>query len=308
MKRPQVIDVARALLLTSLVAAGGCQNEESAATASRQSPDQPATPAESSEEPAAAPAALPSISLGGASATAAADSDSGSTERRRRRELIDAMDPLQVMLGSWKGTTQKEFGDFKALDEPEWVWDFQTDPDQPALVMTTDASPYFQQVRLTYLTDDDQFRLQITGQDEQRRVLTGTFSRPVEEFQGDDKRMHRRYKLELTETDPADDKDIWQVVFNQQENNRYLVELSRRRGTGFMRFDTIANQRQGTSFALSDEDYGEKACIITGGLGTSTVSYQGKTYWVCCSGCRAAFEDDPAKWIAAAADLDGDEN
>ena len=70
-----------------------------------------------------------------------------------------------------------------------------------------------------------------------------------------------------------------------------------------MRFDTVAHQRQGTSFALDDTDYGEQACIITGGLGTSTVTYKGKTYWVCCSGCRAAFEEDPEKWIAAAAEL-----
>ena len=70
-----------------------------------------------------------------------------------------------------------------------------------------------------------------------------------------------------------------------------------------MRLDTIAHQRQGTSFALSDADYGEQSCIITGGLGTATVAYKGKTYWVCCSGCRAAFEENPEKWIAAAADL-----
>lgn len=207
------------------------------------------------------------------------------------------------MLGSWKGTTQKEFGDFKALDEPEWVWDFQTDPAQPAMVMTSQASPYFQSLRLTYLTPKDRYQLTLTSPQQQTRVFAGTFSQPVEEFQGDDKRLHRRYKLEFTEVDPTDDKDAWQVVFNQQENNRYLVELSKARGSRFMRFDTVATQRQGTSFALNDADYGERACIITGGLGTSTVSHAGKTYWVCCSGCRAAFEENPEKWIAAAADL-----
>jgi YHS domain-containing protein len=28
------------------------------------------------------------------------------------------------------------------------------------------------------------------------------------------------------------------------------------------------------------------------------VSYQGKSYPVCCSGCAAAFNDDPERWIA----------
>ena len=39
-------------------------------------------------------------------------------------------------------------------------------------------------------------------------------------------------------------------------------------------------------------------CIVTGGLGTMQVSFGGNTYYVCCTGCRDAFNDDPAKIIA----------
>ncbi|MCA9081882.1 MAG: hypothetical protein KDA58_15080, partial [Planctomycetaceae bacterium] len=66
----------------------------------------------------------------------------------------------------------------------------------------------------------------------------------------------------------------------------------------FLRFDTVATQREGTSFAKSDDDYGEKTCVISGGLGTMQVSHKGKSYWVCCTGCKAAFEEDPETWIA----------
>ena len=38
--------------------------------------------------------------------------------------------------------------------------------------------------------------------------------------------------------------------------------------------------------------------MISGGLGTSQVSYNGKSYWVCCSGCKAAFDEEPARWVA----------
>ncbi|MBC8117186.1 MAG: YHS domain-containing protein [Candidatus Saccharimonas sp.] len=38
--------------------------------------------------------------------------------------------------------------------------------------------------------------------------------------------------------------------------------------------------------------------MISQGLGTISVSYKGKSYWVCCSGCKAAFDDEPEKWIA----------
>jgi YHS domain-containing protein len=30
------------------------------------------------------------------------------------------------------------------------------------------------------------------------------------------------------------------------------------------------------------------------------VSHKGKTFWVCCSGCKAAFDAEPEVWIARA--------
>jgi len=88
------------------------------------------------------------------------------------------------------------------------------------------------------------------------------------------------------------------VVFSQQENNRYLLEIYDKRGDNMLKVNTVANQREGTSFALNPDDYGDKKCVVSGGLGTSTVSHNGKTYYVCCSGCKAAFEEDPERWIA----------
>jgi len=207
--------------------------------------------------------------------------------------------PLQVLLGTWHGTTQREIGQFKAIDEPNWVWDFQTDRNQPALVMTSASSPYLRSARLTYLTDRQIFQMQGVDPEGQIRVLEGTFSEPVQEFQGDDQKMHVKYKLELTQVAPVQVRDQWQIVLNQQENNRYLQEMARKRGASYLRIDTVATQRQGTSFAKSDAGYGEKECVISGGLGTIQLSYKGKSYWVCCTGCKAAFEEDPASWIAA---------
>jgi YHS domain-containing protein len=42
-------------------------------------------------------------------------------------------------------------------------------------------------------------------------------------------------------------------------------------------------------------------CIVTEGRGTIQVSYKHKTYWVCCSGCRDLFNDDPESVLAEAA-------
>ncbi len=261
-------------------------------------------PAADVSSPMQQPISIPTISLSGSSkpqdvkTSDPATATASTSADENRRLLLEVMKPVQIMLGSWKGTTQKQIGDFKALDEPAWVWDFQTNRDQPAMVMTSAKSPYFRDARLTYITDEKLFTLIATDPEGKVREFEGTFSKPVEEFQGDDQKMHVKYQLQLRQTNGESARDTWQVTFNQQENHRYLVELARKSGSNFLRFDTIATQRQGTSFAKSDVGYGDRECIISGGLGVTQVSFKGKNYWVCCSGCKAAFDEDPATWIA----------
>ena len=138
----------------------------------------------------------------------------------------------------------------------------------------------------------------VADKEGKQRVLQGVYTEEPTDKPGEDKKQtpQRTYKLLLTET--GDAKDRWQILMNQQENNRYLLELSRLRGKNFVRFDTVASQREGTSFAANDSDFKERTCVISQGLGTIQVSHKGKSYWVCCTGCKAAFEEDPDKWIA----------
>lgn len=304
-------------LLACLLEFSGCGSNPPPAAVSQpaQVPAQPeVTPAQPDTSPPVAvepeperemPRSIPSISLNGPSTSETAkDNPSASPSgpanlgSQSRKEILQAMDPLQIMLGKWRGTTQKPIGDFKGLDESEWVWDFKTDRDHPSMVMKSDASPYFREARLSYTPGDTTFHLHTQDAEGKTREFTGKFAEAAEKFQGDDDRTHIKYKLELDQTDGESPRDTWQVVFNQQENNRFLMEIGRKQGSRFMRFDTVATQRQGTSFAKTDDDYGEKTCIISGGLGTMQVSFKGKSYWVCCTGCKAAFEDDPATWIA----------
>jgi len=222
---------------------------------------------------------------------------------QKMRTVLDELKPLQIVLGTWRGTTRKKHGGFQSVDETKWVFDLQTDRQHPALRMTSDKSPYLKSARLTYLPVDDRFQLQIVDAQGVQRQLDGEFLVAVQDVPGDGKKLQRTYKLQFTQSELGQAPDFWQLVFNQQENDRYLLQLAkkRRKAAKFALYDTVATQREGTSFALSDTDYGEKECIISQGLGTTQVSYQGKTYWVCCSGCAAAFNDDPEMWIAEAA-------
>ncbi|HCS53753.1 TRASH domain-containing protein [Rubinisphaera sp.] len=217
---------------------------------------------------------------------------------KRADVVIAALKDLQILLGTWRGITQKNFDGSKALDETNWVWDFKTNPKQPALVMSSEASPYYRLASMTYLPESEQYQLQLTGDEGQTSTLIGEFTSEIKDEPGDDDKPQRTYKLEFTEKEPEDKTK--RLVFNQQNNNRYLLEVYEQRGGNdrFFRVDTVSTQREGTSMALIDEGYGERTCIISGGLGTITVSYQGKSYYVCCTGCKAAFEEEPERWIA----------
>ena len=219
-------------------------------------------------------------------------SDPGHDNAGGLEDVMQKMKPLQVVLGQWQGITQKK----QDLVLQRWVWDLRTDPNQPALVLSCPESTYFQEGRLTWLAATRTFQF-TTINDGASVTYQGQFSQvpKLEPGEADDT-LQQTFKLQLTQTTGEKNK---RLVLNQQENNRFLLELSRRRGQGtFRRQDTIAAQRTGTSFAKKDSDYGERTCVISQGLGTIAVSYKGKSFWVCCSGCKAAFEEEPEKWIA----------
>ncbi len=262
-------------------------------------------PVESTEEPLPD---LPVISFGGGGADPAPTAGgmkakSPGKPQAGTEAIIAQLKDLQVLLGTWRGITQKEYDGFKAVDETEWVWDFQSQPEQPALVMESDKSPYYRKASLTYQPAEDNYLLTLTGPEGEETKLVGLFSEEITDETGDNGKPQRSYKLTFTETALSDDDgQALQLVLNQKNNDRYMLEVYRqRRGADrFFRVDTVSTQREGTSLAQIDEGYGEKTCIISGGLGTITVSHNGQTYYVCCTGCKAAFEDDPERWIARA--------
>lgn len=297
--------------LVFLTLACGCgSSEPSPAPATSGTAPSVAAPAQADAAPAPAPVAPapqpavqvappPRISLGGGGGSAnrsTASTSSAPAANFTRDEVLAALKPMQILRDQWNALRQKGVASQGAAEEQVWIWDFRTNPRQPALVMSSPNGQYFRQARLTYDPSKQEFSLQVTDAEDRERNFIGDYSEPVQEIEMGDKKVHRVYKLQLTEIEP--EKDAWRIVLNQQDNNRYLLELYRQRGGSFQRFDTVSAQREGTSFALSDTDYGERTCIISGGLGTMQVSYQGKSYWVCCTGCQAAFNDDPARWIA----------
>jgi len=64
----------------------------------------------------------------------------------------------------------------------------------------------------------------------------------------------------------------------------------------FARKYQVGLTNQNEPFANSGS--AEPECVVSGGKGTIQVSHNGKTYYVCCTGCRDEFKAEPEKYIA----------
>jgi len=286
-------------------AGAGNSKPESVVTTQTQQPaaDAAATTTNGEEVFELKPLSLSNLPGNSSGAGAAAANGSNTDSEKQIQAVINHLQPLQILLGQWRGTTRREFENFKAVDNHEWVWDLRSDPKNPALTIDSDKSPYLKKGRLSWDVQQGKFTLTATDAAGTERKFVGDFTEPVHEIVGSDDKLHRVFRLEFDQEATSDNTpELWQVAFAQQENNRYLLEIAKRRGNAaFARYDTVSTQREGTSFAVSDSGYADKTCIISEGLGTTELTYKGRSYWVCCSGCKAAFEDDPETWITRAA-------
>lgn len=265
-----------------------------------------ATSEEGAEETAKRPK-FKAVQIGADAAeeTAAAGSANGAKavvpDEKKVALVMAELKPFQIMFGEWRWVTQRKFGkSAKGGEDLKWVWDFKTDKSQPAIKFHTDSHPYFHAGSLTYIPADSTFRLTTESPDGEARVFEGSWAEggePTETLEG--KKTEHSFKLQLVQVSPKEGEQ-WRIVINQQNNDRYLFDLKKKppQGTQFGPLDVVASQRQGSSFASTDSDNPGPKCIISGGLGSSTVTYKGKSYPVCCSGCAAAFNDDPERWLA----------
>ena len=64
--------------------------------------------------------------------------------------------------------------------------------------------------------------------------------------------------------------------------------------TTFTQVYQVGATKEGGSFASVDDG---PECVVSGGHGTISTVYEGKTYYFCCTGCRDAFKDNPEKYI-----------
>ena len=201
------------------------------------------------------------------------------------RSPKDALQGFHNLIGTWKGTGRPETGTREERDKGFWVesirWQWQFKGKDTWLAADIEKGKHFTRLELRFQPKTDDFALTATTVDKQTLTFTGTLAKK---------------KLTVDRIDPKT-KATHRLVFSLLHANRHLYTSETRADgvTLFTKAYQVGATKQGVEFASGDT---APECVVSGGLGTMPVTYKGKTYYVCCSGCRDAFKEEPAKYVA----------
>ena len=194
------------------------------------------------------------------------------------------LESLQDLVGGWKGVGQPERGSNRGawIEQSDWRWDFTGK--KPAILFTAPSGKHLVEGRIT-AGDAGKFHLEAKSADGKTRPFTGerdaegTLTFTADPAAGESSEGPQRITLRL-----------------RAEGARLVVLLERRTGgEQFARLAEVGYTRVGSNFGQGS---GGPECVVTGGAGTMTVMYKGKTYYVCCTGCKDLFEAEPEKTLA----------
>jgi YHS domain-containing protein len=190
----------------------------------------------------------------------------------------DALKALNEFVGQWKGNGESKSGKTEIWKESaEWSWDLKG---EPALKLKITGGKQFTEGTLKYLPDKKKYELTAKDLDKKDQVFTGEI---------------KAKKLVLTREDP-DTKDKTTIEMSTNNDGaRFVYNVAvQKKGVGIAkRLVEVGLTKEGASLAGGKKN----ECIITGGLARIEVSYGGKTYYVCCTGCRDEFNANPKKYV-----------
>lgn len=208
---------------------------------------------------------------------------SGAGESAEKKTPKKALQALNDLIGNWRGTgepngtrdeKQRNFWQEKIA----WEWRFKGK--DVYLHAAFDKSKHFTTAELRYLPDKGCYQLTATTPDKDKLIFEG--------------RLDKKY-LSLERTDEkAKEKQRLVLALLHFNRHFYRYEVKPADRTSFREVYRVGATKEGVEFAGEDD---KPECVVSGGLGTMPVTYKGQTFYVCCSGCRDAFNDDPEKYI-----------
>jgi YHS domain-containing protein len=190
----------------------------------------------------------------------------------------EALQALNSFVGSWKGAGSNMSRSENWKESFSWSWKFKGD--DAALLVDFKDSKDFGKGELRFNVDKKKYELKVNDK------------------KGDNpKTFVGELKKGYLTLDHFDSKsgDTQRLTLNTAaEGIRFVYTLQRKPkgSTIYTKLYQVDFNKEGESLAGGGK---ENECVVTGGRGTIAVSYMGKTYYVCCTGCRDAFNENPEK-------------
>lgn len=204
-----------------------------------------------------------------------------------RDDLSPALAPLEYLIGGWKGTGVPTANRIKGWAERHaWAWKFEKGAPVGLTVEMT-GSKVVSKAVLSADPATDGYVLKGVGPDGKPVSFTGKLDRAAR-------------TLTLARQGAAPDGSLQRLtLFPNADLVRYTVQFDQRE-TGSPQYKHAIETgltREGASFASGGAAAEGPKCVVTGGAATLTVSYNGTSYPLCCTGCRDEFNDNPEKYV-----------
>ena len=205
-------------------------------------------------------------------------------DKKKVEELKKGLQALNDFVGQWNGDAKS--GPTKPKKESwaevlEWGWRFK--PDDVWMTWKLKDGKLFKSAELRYIPDKKNFQLTTIDAKDQKATYEGKVEKETVTFE---------------RVDPAT-KEQQRIKINVAGDGVRLNMVVSHAGEG----KKIHTQDYQIGYSMEGASLGAKAkkqeCIVSGGLGTGTVTYKGMTYYICCSGCRDAFNENPEFYVKA---------
>jgi hypothetical protein len=201
----------------------------------------------------------------------------------KAEESKEKLQSLQdLFIGGWKGSGANKKTNDIWRESIDWSWRFKGD--DAWLTVRFTGSKLYKSGEVRWLPDQKKYQMTLVDKQDKKAVFLGDLKKDA---------------LALERLNP-DTKDTEILKIKTAGGGiRAVYDFSVRAEGRTVAFNTfqLAYTKEGESFGTETNKKPE--CVVTGGLGTTAVSFQGVTYYVCCSGCLDAFNENPAKIVAA---------
>jgi hypothetical protein len=198
---------------------------------------------------------------------------------REKQAILKALQEFNDFIGDWSGKGEAKTGKNDFWDETmSWNWKFNKDS-APNLTVKFKNNKQFSYAEVKFVPDKKVYQLIVPGKEktDKDQVFEGKIVRRVLELTRSDDASKDKYTIRMSSTNEG-------ALFNLE----YLVQTA---GKGIDKSQfVVRSKKEGVSISGGKKN----ECVVSGGVGTIPVSYNGKTYYVCCGGCRDAFNESEA--------------